>query len=665
MKSLSALPLRYKAFLSGTVIFLLVLSVAAWVWVSSLYASYQDSFEQRINTQAEMLAGSINAAVFFNDRETIEELLDVLERDSAVLSVSVQGLDQHIFMARRFTDNDSHQSFPLLQWLYEVPQYYVFKADVYYEDSVIANLQIEAHAFNVLKATRQAMFQINAAVFAAFLIAALLSALIIDWLLTPMEQLFTLAQTVKNTKNYTLRGDVRSKDEVGRLTEEFNAMLAMIEERDYFLESEVRDRTRDLAYQAMHDELTGLPNRRGLHEFLRRIFDDKPEYASYALLLLDLDQFKVVNDTCGHLAGDGLLKGLAEELEATLRPADFIARLGGDEFAIVLDNVDDSVMAVIAEKVRSNIESYTFSWEGVPLHASVSIGALVFDRFDSDVPALIKQADAACFEAKDLGRNRVYAIRENDQGMDERHNNMLLVQKVLSAISNDAFILYRQQIVALNGSQITQYELLLRLKDPDTGRIIEPDYFLPAVNRYGISGNVDKWVFSTLLEKLKHDQKNAGVRYWVNLSSGSISDVDTVDFLLNSVLKASLPKGTLVFEITETVFISDLSIVAQNMIKLKALGCKFALDDFGSGASSFNYIKRLPIDYIKIDGSFISNLALSEADYMFAKSIVDIAHVMKLETVAEHIENPATLDLVEKLGVDFGQGWAFDRPEVF
>lgn len=658
------LRLRIKLLILNSLIYGITLLIASGFWLAGVHDTNQSLFHHRIDIQASVVAGNLNAALIFNDVETIEEVLATLDVDSAILSVTVLDRDRKVVAKRLYnqTKPEPRRFWPQLLR----DELHRLKTTISLERQEVGVLLIEASSAEVLSATENAMIAVVLVLLGSLMLTALLSQRGLRWLLGPVEQLSRLVSEVKDKKDYSLRARVRYADEIGELADEFNAMLKMIEQRDQFLESEVSSRTAELAYQATHDLLTQLPNRRGLQQYLHKMLSYTHPKKKHAFLALDLDQFKVVNDTCGHIGGDQLLRSLSNVLKEQLEDGDFLARLGGDEFAIVLFDVDETSMVDKAEQIRKRIEDFTFHWEGLSFSIYVSIGALLFEPQEVELSTLLKNADAACFAAKDMGRNRVYAITREDQAMTERHAEMILVRELNSALVNDQFTLCRQPIKALSSRSSMQscYEVLLRLKRQGEEELVKPDDFLPTANRFGLSTNIDTWVVRTVVGHLQRVYYEGVCKpvYWVNLSTTSLKDEHFIDFLYSILSTANLPKKTLVFEITETGFIESLNLVTEHMHRIRELGFEFALDDFGSGASSFKGLKQLPLDYLKIDGSFICNLANSDTDLIVTRSIIEIASSMNLEIVAEHVEDQKTLKLITELGVDYAQGWALGMP---
>ena len=432
--------------------------------------------------------------------------------------------------------------------------------------------------------------------------------------------------------------------------------------------SKARRLHQQLAHQAKHDALTGLINRR---EFLNKLDDAltvaKRSHGSvHNLLYLDLDQFKVVNDTCGHPAGDQLLKRVTKLLKQKIRANDVIARLGGDEFCVLMENCPPERAYEVADDLRVAVSSLRFIWSERAFDISVSIGMVTITS-DSDCAAtVLSAADVACYAAKDAGRNRVHVYREGEA--PQRHEEMQWVSRITKACEDNRLVIFEQPIIPLREDQSNRdhYELLLRMKD-NNGGIIPPTAFIPAAERYNLMPTIDRWVVRYALRNLAQTNADSMERPYtlsINLSGNSLSDESFLDFVREELAEAELAPGAVCFEVTETAAIANLNHVIHFMNELKKLGCLFSLDDFGSGLSSFAYLKSLPVDYLKIDRQFIKNMTSNEIDCSFVDAFNQIGQVMGVKTVAEGVENALIQEKVTQLGVDYAQGYHFARPTL-
>ncbi|KVW91351.1 hypothetical protein ABW22_16120 [Thiobacillus denitrificans] len=424
-----------------------------------------------------------------------------------------------------------------------------------------------------------------------------------------------------------------------------------------------------LSYQATHDALTGLVNRQEFERQLERmLIEIRGDGEAYALLYLDLDRFKVVNDTCGHTAGDQLLRQITARLHERLRGRDTLARLGGDEFGVLLEHCPLDQALRIATELRDAAQDYRFVWEGKPFSVSVSIGLVPLSATIGSVSAALAAADAACYAAKEQGRNRVHLYQPDDALLTQQHTQMQWVSRLTHALDTNRFRLYQQVIAPLgqHGQGRPHHEVLLRLLDEE-GRVVEPMAFVPAAERYNLMPAIDRWVVREVISHHAVQQRHAPLAerpiFAVNLSGSSLADERLAEFVCGLLAEHGVPADMLCFEISETTAIANLSRAIEFIRALKREGCLFALDNFGSSMSSFAYLKQLPVDFLKIDGSFIRTLAEDSLTRAMADAINRVAHVMAIETVAECAESAPILALLKELGVDHAQGYALARPQ--
>jgi diguanylate cyclase (GGDEF)-like protein/PAS domain S-box-containing protein len=433
--------------------------------------------------------------------------------------------------------------------------------------------------------------------------------------------------------------------------------------------TEAHEISRQLSYEASHDALSGLINRREFENRLQRALDSaQATGAVHAVCYLDLDQFKVINDTCGHVAGDELLRQLAQVLQSRVRSNDALARLGGDEFGLLLHDCSVSDATNIANALIKAVEQYQFVWGASTFSVGASIGLVPLTGNFRRITQVLQAVDAACYAAKDQGRNRVHVYQEDDAIVAQRHGEMQWVARVKRALSENRFLLQAQPIVPIqdtgNGQPaMPSYELLLRMRDED-GSIVPPGAFLPAVERYNLSQRVDRWVISSALHWIAANPAVTAriARIYVNLSGDSLGDPQLHDFIRATLDETRVTPTKIGFEITETAAIGNLTRANQLIGELRRLGCAFSLDDFGSGVSSFAYLKALTVDWLKIDGLFVGNIVNDRVDYEMVRSITEIGHVMGKKVVAESVENPAVLARLKQIGVDYAQGQALGPP---
>jgi diguanylate cyclase (GGDEF)-like protein/PAS domain S-box-containing protein len=421
---------------------------------------------------------------------------------------------------------------------------------------------------------------------------------------------------------------------------------------------------RALSYQATHDALTGLINRREFEHRLHAALAAtraRPEL-EHALVYVDLDQFKVVNDTCGHPAGDRLLKQVTGLLQTRVRSSDTLARLGGDEFGILLQDCGLEQAMKIADGLRQAIREFRYEWSGQTIQIGASIGIVAIDRDTESVAATMSAVDVACYAAKDQGRNRVHLYEADN--VPERHREMQWVSRLQRACDDGRLEIHYQPIVAIGANPDRQphFELMLRMRD-EGGRLVQPIEFIPAAERYNVMPAIDRWVVRQALGSiLAHGQLGDDSTVAINLSGTTLNDDHFLEFLIGELAAVELRPGSLCFEITETAAISSLANVVYFMRELRDRGVKFALDDFGSGLSSFSYLKTLPVDYLKIDGQFVENVVRDPIDRSMVEAICQVARAMGLKTVAERVESADVLDALARLGVDYAQGFFIAEP---
>ncbi|MEJ6485196.1 PAS domain-containing protein [Nostoc punctiforme UO1] len=425
-----------------------------------------------------------------------------------------------------------------------------------------------------------------------------------------------------------------------------------------------RQLSRQLSWQATHDALTGLVNRQ---EFERRVEQAlhlaSLDYQVYGLCYLDLDHFKIVNDTCGHVAGDELLRQITALLQEKIRKTDTLARLGGDEFGVLLTQCTLEEALRVANNLLSCVQEFRFVWQEQVFSIGVSIGLVGIDTNNKSLAEIISMADAACYAAKNRGRNRVYVAQTDDQERLQQRGQMQWASRISQALESDWFCLYAQRITAIaptdqNGDH---YEVLLRLRD-EQGNLVLPMAFIPAAERYNLMHLIDRWVIRTLFKNWSRVVGDKQSIYAINLSGSSINDEQFIDFLHEQFTLHPISPQRICFEITETVAIANLAKAKQFIQELQRMGCRFALDDFGVGMSSFAYLKSLPVDYLKIDGSFIRNIVENPVDNAIVTAITRISCVMGIQTIAEFVENDAILERITALGIDYAQGYGIAVP---
>lgn len=432
--------------------------------------------------------------------------------------------------------------------------------------------------------------------------------------------------------------------------------------------TKLRKITDSLAHEARHDVLTGLVNRREFRTRLETAFaGSRKRNESHALCYLDLDQFKVINDTCGHAAGDQLLRKVTELLKSLLHSDETLARLGGDEFGLLIQNAGLDEAVRIAESMLSAIKAFRFYWEGRTFSIGVSIGVTVITRKSSDVNAVVSIADAACYAAKEKGRNRVQAFNPDDIELDQRQQEMRVLSRITTALDENRFVLYYQPIIPVcavhDGSQ--HCEILVRMINAD-GALVQPAQFIPAAERYNLMPALDRWiierVFDIFHKRYPTRELKRAHQWSVNISGTSLSSEGFVAFIRDQAARYEIVPQSICFEITETAAIADIQRVSDFLWGLRLDGFRFALDDFGIGMSSFSYLKSLPVDYVKIDGEFVKNILDDKVSLAMTEAITRVVGVMGIQTVAEYVENTAILEKLREIGVGYAQGYGVSEP---
>ncbi len=456
--------------------------------------------------------------------------------------------------------------------------------------------------------------------------------------------------------------------ELGMLQRGVNHMAAHLQTMQDQMQEKIDRATARLVYQASHDALTGLINRREFEQRLERtLLSALQQGREHALCYMDLDQFKVINDSCGHAAGDELLRQLALLLKGNLRERDTLARLGGDEFALLLENCSIQDAMEVADTFRAEVQRFRFKWGDRIFSVGMSVGMVAINPDSGTAASLMSAADAACYVAKDHGRNQIHVYESRDIDLARHRGEMQWVTRIHRALEENRLRLSWQEIRRTDGAAepVRHVELLLRMIDDD-GSDILPMAFIPAAERYSIMPSLDSWVIEETLrvcEGYLAARREQHCLFAVNLSGASLKDPAFRRMLLECLQENPVLGPHLCFEITETAAIGNLSVVNEFIDAMRAFGCSFALDDFGSGLSSFTYLKNLKVDYLKIDGAFVRDIASNAIDRSMVEAIHRIGHQMGLKTVAEYVESDQILALLRQMGVDYVQGSGIHRPE--
>ncbi len=432
-----------------------------------------------------------------------------------------------------------------------------------------------------------------------------------------------------------------------------------------------REMANRLSWQASHDALTGLCNRIAFEERLHHLvhYPQTPKgHEVHTLLYIDLDQFKVVNDVAGHIAGDEVLKQVSGLMQQQVRESDMLARIGGDEFGVILTHCDIAHAQRVADGIHRALEGFKFPWDERQFRFGASIGALAFSPGKTSLTELLRAADLACYAAKNAGRRRTHVYRIDDVQTQRHHAEMDWATRLSDAVDSDRLVLHGQLVQPLQESRRGEglnFEVLVRMRDTD-GTLVMPRAFLPAAERFDLMTLIDRWIiaraFRTVAECLR-EPSNRIRRCALNLSGATLGDESLLPYVKGQLALYRLPPKVFCFEITETVAISNFPAALGLIRELRAMGCRFALDDFGSGLCSFSYLKNLPVDYLKIDGTFVRDLGHDAVNRALVSNINDVGHLLGKQTVAECAEDAETIAILGELGVDYAQGFGIAPPQ--
>jgi diguanylate cyclase (GGDEF)-like protein len=657
---------------------LLVAGGLSWYFIASAYSEMDRAFEQGALERANQLAMASEFPLFSGNRPELEMLTGRLAREPDIQSIVIVDVQGRTIVK---------QGLQLMRadWRGEVSglvarnaRAILVAAPVRQQALEIDDLSASSEVgmtplslgFVMLEVSRRATLERQNTILLAGLTITgfgLLLASLLAWRLGRdiMLPLGALTRAVEKIAagDLNARVQVETGGEFAVLERGVNHMVEELKNSYDNLHERIRAATAKLSWQAHHDALTGLLNRSGFDLALQQAWETvRNENERHCLLYLDLDQFKLVNDTSGHQAGDELLRQLAATMRRTMRGSDVIARLGGDEFGVLLSDCDAVVGEQLGEKLRRMISDFRFSWNGRLYQVGASIGLVELDQDWPDTAHLMSAADAACYAAKDAGRNKVRLYRRGDEEVERRRGEMAWVGRLTRAMQANHFRLYYQPIVKLDSSlsavsEECHYELLLRLQDEDYP--VLPTAFIPAAERYQIMPTIDRWVIEHALYQCSEALQSMTARnvvIGINLSGASLSNTQFQAFIRSAMRDHAAIAAQLCFEITETAAISNLESVQTLMDDLKSMGCRFALDDFGSGLSSFAYLHNLGVDYLKIDGAFVRDMVRDPVDAAMVEAIAKVARIMGIRTVAEFVEDEVTVNALKALGVDFGQG---------
>ena len=653
---------RYKLRTRILISTLSVVLLSALVIGASVLWNYSQltrhDLESRVAIEAKIISGNVAASVLFNDNATALEILSTFSADPAVLKAELQTLDNEVFA--EYTSEKLSQ---------EMNNAFVLQTDILFENNSLGTLSLTVSRKELKDQNISIIIFLTIVLLAVVFIAFLLSTPLIKSVLNPLLNLHKTSQEIAQTRNYSLRAQVKSTDEVGRLSEMFNRMVEQIEHRDDMLEKQVGQRTNELEklaeefrFRAFHDSLTGLPNRALLNERFEHSVDHTVGCKNrFACLLLDLDDFKAINDTKGHEFGDELLIEVASRLKTTIRAEDFVCRIGGDEFIILLnDLVELHDVDMVAKKILAQLNR-AFVIKGEQVRTAVSIGGAVFPDHGCDSSAIKRHADVAMYRAKDAGKNQFCLFSEGMQ--DDVKYRMMILSDMRPALDSGQFEVYVQPKMNPFEQDIVGCEALIRWNHPKEG-FLTPNKFIPYAEEIGLISEIDYFVIRDCCKKISEWNMifTQPIPIACNLSGRHFHDFKIVDVLQNALTEFRVNPSQLEVEITEAVLIEDPKKAQKIVHAIKSLGIGVSLDDFGTGYSSLNYLRTLPIDTVKLDRSFVSNIDTNVQDKRLTRGIVSLAKGLNLKLVAEGVETEVQMQTLMELGCHTMQGYYFLPP---
>lgn len=600
----------------------------------------------------------------------------VTDNQGRTMAVSGKPILQEVIAAESKTDRPSEWntdgqimfSAPVIRSMVEIDDYQSFSGD----DTSRAS-KLAGHVFVVLATADLANLKEN--MIGQNLLIGLLGLAIsgiIGWRMGRgiAKSIHAMADAVGKVAEGHLDTRVQqaSSGELGALERGFNEMSTRLQLAHGTMQERIDEATQQLSYQARHDVLTGLINRREIEARLERALANARELGTqHVFCYMDLDQFKIVNDTCGHHAGDTLLRQLSLILRQRIREEDTLARLGGDEFGLLLQNCSIHDARQMAQELLDIVGEFRFVHDDKIFGVGVSIGMIAITAQTASVENLLSASDSACFAAKDNGRNRIHIFEPEDDDLARRHGEMQWIARITQALEENRFCLYCQPILPLgsNTDENRYFEILLRKLGPE-GKIIPPMAFIPAAERFHMMPAIDRWVIRNALAVYREMLNKRGSEiqcvFTINLSGVSLGDPELLGYIMDQMILHGVPPTGICFEITETAAIVNLAHTIELIKTLKGVGCGFLLDDFGSGMSSFAYLKNLQVDFIKIDGAFVRDIATNPIDLAMVQSIHGIAKAMQIKTIAEFVESAQAVEILETMGVHYGQGFHLGKP---
>jgi diguanylate cyclase (GGDEF)-like protein len=686
------LGIKSRVIFLGTIPALLFAMILAGYAISNVFDVLNQSLHDRGVIIATQLAPAAEYGVISGNKQILQSLVQkaltneqdlrtvlILDNQSRVLALSGREIPKDIIDKLKTGNLNVLElsggiifTAPIYRSLVEVDDIYNLNENEQAFNKEQSNLEIGKVYVELSNLTLQNLKQdLIAKILMISLFGLMLSALIAWWIgrnITKPIQEIAYAVNKVGDGHFAHTIIENSSGELQTLQKGFNSMATSLKHAYDVMQDKINDATSMLRHQAQHDDLTGLINRREFEVRLERNLKSVHENgAQHVLCYLDLDQFKLVNDTCGHSAGDELLRQISVLLTNRMRDRDTLARLGGDEFGLLLENCSLADATLITNSLLKLVSDYRFIHDDKIFNIGVSIGVVVINSKFESVSEIIHAADIACYSAKNAGRNQSFLFSPSDVEVTKRRTAVEAVADITDEIDDELFMLYCQPIVPLtsNVPQQHHFEILIRKINID-GNIMLPTTFIPSAERYLLMPNIDRWVikntFATYRELLNQSNEKCNYVFSINLSGTSLGDKSLLGYIREQFVIYSIPPESICFEITETAAIVNLKNTIQLFTALRKLGCSFALDDFGSGMSSFMYLKNFEVDYLKIDGSFVKDMHQNKIDHAMVRSIHSVAEAMNIKTVAEFVENEAILKELKTIGVHYGQGLHLGAP---
>ncbi len=686
------LGIKSRVIFLGTIPALLFAMILAGYAISNVFDVLNQSLHDRGVIIATQLAPAAEYGVISGNKQILQSLVQkaltneqdlrtvlILDNQNRVLALSGREIPKDIIDKLKASNSDVLElsggiifTAPIYRSLVEVDDIYSLNESEQAFNKEQSNLVIGEVYVELSNLTLQNLKQdLIAKILMISLFGLMLSALIAWWIgrnITKPIQEIAYAVNKLGDGHFAHTIIENSSGELQTLQKGFNSMATSLKHAYDVMQDKINDATSMLRHQAQHDDLTGLINRREFEVRLERNLKSVHENgAQHVLCYLDLDQFKLVNDTCGHSAGDELLRQISVLLTNRMRDRDTLARLGGDEFGLLLENCSLVDATLITNSLLKLVSDYRFIHDDKIFNIGVSIGVVVINSKFESVSEIIHAADISCYSAKNAGRNQSFLFSPSDVEVTKRRTAVEAVADITDEIDDELFMLYCQPIVPLTSKvpQQHHFEILIRKINID-GNIMLPTTFIPSAERYLLMPNIDRWVikntFATYRELLNQSNEKCNYVFSINLSGTSLGDKSLLGYIREQFVIYSIPPESICFEITETAAIVNLKNTIQLFTALRKLGCSFALDDFGSGMSSFMYLKNFEVDFLKIDGSFVKDMHQNKIDHAMVRSIHSVAEAMNIKTVAEFVENEAILKELKTIGVHYGQGLHLGAP---